>query len=93
MLPRNLPLPLMTTQWASQLDPIISLPPNQGILLKNIVLINGVNVVNHKLQRMPQGYIIIDQDALASIYRSAALNSLTLTLTSNAAVTLSLWVF
>lgn len=79
--------------WSSDINPVLNLPPNQGLLLKNIPLINGVTVINHKLGRVMQGWSIIDQDAQASIYRSAALNNLTLTLTSNAACNVSLWVF
>jgi hypothetical protein len=92
-LPQRLPLPLMQTQWASQLDPVLGNPLVQGNLLTGIALINGVTVINHKLSRQMQGWIIVDQNAAATVYRSAALNSSTLSLTSNAAVTVALWVF
>lgn len=92
-LPQKLPLPLMQTTWASQLDPVVNFPANQGILIKNQPLISGVTVINHKLQRTQQGWIIIDQDAQARIYRSQPFNTLTLTLTSDAATNISLWVF
>lgn len=92
-LPQKLPLDMMTTAWATQLNPIIAFAPNQGLLIKNVALINGVTVVNHKLSRQMQGWIIVDQDAGATIYRSAPLNSTTITLTSNAACNISLWCF
>lgn len=92
-LPQKLSLDLMQTTWATELNPIIAFPPNQGILLKNIELINGITVVNHRLGRQQQGYVITDQNGAASIYRSANFNTLTLSLTSNAAVTVALWVF
>lgn len=92
-LPQKLPLDLMQTRWASEIEPVINLPPNQGVLLKNIQLANGVTVINHRLSKQMQGYIITDQDAAASIHRSKPLNASTLTLTSNAACNISLWCF
>lgn len=92
-LPQKLPLELMQTVWASELNPVIAFPPNNGILLKNIALSIGTNVINHRLSRMQQGWVLTDQDAAASIYRSQPLNKLTLTLTSDAACSISLWVY
>ena len=84
---------LMQSAWATQLNPMLANPSLQCILLKDVVLANGSNVINHKLGRKPQGWRIVDINGAATIYRSAALNNLTLTLTSNAAVTVSLEVF
>lgn len=92
-LPLRLNWDMAQDRWATELQPIINLPPNQGRLIKNVPLINGVTVVSHKLGRVQQGWIIADQDAAAQIYRSAAFNNLTLTLTSNAAVNINIWVF
>jgi len=92
-LPQKLPIDLMQTAWASQINPVLNFAPNQGVLVKNIALINGVTVVKHKLSRMMQGWIIIDQDAPATIYPSHPLNNLTITLTSNMACNISLWCF
>lgn len=92
-LPQKLPYDLMLTTWATAINPLLNLPPNQGLLLKNIPLINGVTVINHRLGKTMQGWVIIDQDANATIYRSQPLNNLTLTVTSNAACNISLWVF
>lgn len=89
----NKQLSLLQSQWATEIDPVITNPSNQAILLKNINLNNGVTVVNHKLGRLPQGWRIVDITGAATIYRSAAFNNLTLTLTSNAAVTIALEVF
>jgi hypothetical protein len=92
-LPRPLPYDLHQTQWAQTLDPIVSKPLVQGSLLKNVALINGTTVVNHLLGRQMQGWCIADINGAATIYRSAPFSSTTLTLTSNAAVTVALWVF
>lgn len=86
-------LSLMQTVWASSLNPIIANPLTQGNLLTGVSLINGVNVINHKLSRVQQGWIITDQDGIASIYRSKVFGPQTLTLTSNAAVVVNIYVF
>lgn len=92
-LPLRLPWDKAQDRWATDIQPILNFPPNNGVLLKNIKLINGVTTINHLLGRMQQGWIRTDQDADANIHRSAAFNSLTLQLTSSAAVTISLWVY
>lgn len=93
LLPLRLPFSLFQDRWASIINPVINLPPNQGLLLKDVALSSGDNVINHMLQRNQQGWIIIDQDASAEIYRSQPLNDLTLTLNSSDTVNISLWVF
>lgn len=86
-------LMLLQKQWTSQLNPLLAVSLTQGSFLTNIKLINGVNIFNHYLGRQMQGWMIADQDAMASIYRSQPLNSQTLTLTSDADVNISLWIF
>jgi hypothetical protein len=86
-------LMLMQKQWTSQLNPLLAVSLTQGSILPNITLKSGANTFNHFLGKQMSGWFVVDQNALASIYRSAPLNSQTLTLTSNAAVTVSLWVF
>lgn len=86
-------LMLMQKQWTSQLNPLLAVSLTQGSLLTNIKLINGASTFNHYLGKQMSGWMIADQNALASVYRSAPLNSQTLTLTSSASVTVSLWIF
>jgi hypothetical protein len=86
-------LTLLQSNWSSQIDPVLAFPPNKGFILQGVSLSTGVNVINHKLARKPQGYIITDIDAAATIFRSAPLNDTTLTLTSNADAVASIWVF
>lgn len=83
----------MQSVWKTQLDPLTQLALTQGVLLKNQTLKNGVTVINHLLSRMQQGWFITDINGAAQIYRSAPFNDSTLTLTSNAAVIINLWVF
>lgn len=86
-------LMLMETKWASQLNPILGFAPNTGFLLSSIPIVTGANVINHKLARKMQGWIISDIDASVTLYRSAAFNDKTLTLTSSGDATINLWVF
>ncbi len=93
ILPQGLDPQSTFNRWATILSPWLGNPMSKGIFLKDVALINGVTTINHLLQRKQQGYFITDQNAAASIYRSQPFNGLTLTLTSNAAVTVSLFVF
>jgi hypothetical protein len=87
-------LSLMQSKWKSILNPVVNLPLNNTpSLLQGVVLKSGDNVINHKLGRTPQGYIIVDNNAAVQVYRSAAFNDLTLTLHSNGAAVISLLVF
>jgi hypothetical protein len=84
---------LMQNQWATQINPVIANPVNNVSVLQNVSLINGVNVINHKLGQQQQGWFLVDQQGIASVYRSAPFNKITLQLTSSAAVTVSIGVF
>lgn len=89
-------LNMLQTNWASQLNPMLSNPAAQSILLKNIPLASGLTVVNHKLGRVLQGWKIVRQRASASIYDTQDSNQnpeLTLFLNSSANVTVDLEVF
>lgn len=90
---QNKNMMFLQTNWATQLNPVIQKEIVQGILLKNISLLTGANIINHKLSRQMQGWMVSDIDAAVSIYRSQPLNDKTLTLTSSGAATISLWVF
>lgn len=80
-------------KWSAVLNPIIANPMTNPRILTQISLINGSTTINHGLQRQLQGWIILDQNASAVIYRSQPFNDNTLTLTSNAAVVVTIGVF
>jgi hypothetical protein len=84
---------LLQTNWKSQIDPLLKDPTNNGIILTGVKLLNGINVINHKLGRRQLGWMVTDIDAGTTVYRSAPLNDKTLTLTSGADCTISLMVF
>lgn len=92
-LPLKLPWDTAQTRWKSQLDPVLASPLNQGVLLPNLVLVTGVNVINHLLGKTPTGWYLTDIQGAVSVYRSAAFNPLTLTLTASGPVVVSLAVF
>jgi len=92
-LSTKLPWDLANTKWASELNPVLNNPITNPSLLTNISLVSGANIINHKLGRTPLGWFITDINGAATIYRSAAFNNLTLTLTSSAAVTINLAIY
>lgn len=79
--------------WAQSLNPVLGNPLLSGNAIGPISLVTGVNIINHGLGRVMQGWMITDQNASASFYRSSPLNDKTLILTSNAAVKVMLWVY
>lgn len=87
---------LMQTNWSTKISPVLDNPIVNGLILNNIVLINGATTINHKLGRKLQGWLLIGVSAAATIYDSQATNQqpdLTLVLHSNAACTVNLYVF
>lgn len=95
-LPQRLPLPLMQTQWAQQLDPVVSNQLVNGILLQSVFLSTGANSINHKLGRKLIGWVVTRKRASAEIYDTQDTNSmpqLTLNLNSSAPVTVDIWCF
>lgn len=85
---------LMQSNWAAQLNPLMANPILKGLQIDNVTVASGSPaVINHLLSRMQQGWLLVDQNAPAKIARIAPLNSKTLTLSSDASVTISLWVY
>ncbi len=86
-------LSLLQNSWATQLNPILSNPTLKNLVLQSITLSSGDNVINHRLGRKLQGWMIADIDGAAAIFRNAPKNDLTLTLNSNAPVTVDILVY
>ena len=89
-------LSLMQTRWASELNPILTLPLNSGIILKSVSLASGTNSINHRLARKLRGWFIIRQRSAATVYDDQDNNKYqdkTLTLVASAAVVVDLYVF
>jgi hypothetical protein len=95
-LPQKLSLDQMQTKWAAEIDPLLKNPTNSSVLLKNIDLVVGQNIIDHKLGRALQGWTVTRKRAAASIYDLQDTNphpSRTLILFSDAVVTIDLSVF
>lgn len=92
-LSTSLPFSLMITKWASILNPLLDSPLNSVSIISDVKLSIGSNTINHLLGKKQTGWFLVDQQASASIYRSMPFNTTTLTLTSNAVVTVSIGVF
>lgn len=86
----------MQTNWAQQINPVLALPTNKGLLLQSVSLTTGDNVIDHKLGRKLQGWQIVRQRASAALYDKQDANqmpALTLVLNTSANVTVDLFVF
>ena len=92
-LPTKLQPDMQTTKWKSLIDPLLKNQLNNVSILNNIELQVGNNRIAHKLGKKPQGWLILDINAAATIYRSQPFDDLFLTLNSNAIATISLGVF
>jgi hypothetical protein len=96
MLAQKLPLDMMQTQWAQELNPIIANPMTNPLILKNISLVAGTNVINHRLGRNLQGWNSTRVRAAATIHDEQDTNQtpqLTLILVASAPVVVDLAVF
>lgn len=93
-LPQRLTLTQMQQQWAALLNQLLTNPFLSGSLLTNIQLTPGDNVINHKLGRKQQGWVVTDNnEGDIDLYRNAPFNDLTLTLNCSESAVISLWVF
>lgn len=84
----------MQTKWAAQINPVIANSIIQGVQLTGIVLnANTPKTVATTLSRMQLGWIITDNMASCSVWRTQPFNSNNLTLESSADTTISIWVY
>lgn len=96
MLPQKLSWDIAQTQWAQQLNPVIANPTINNLILKNVSLTAGTNVINHMLSRNLQGWKPVRVRASATLYDLQDSNQtpqLTLVLVASASVVVDLEVF
>lgn len=90
-------LSMLQTRWATELNPLLLNPILQGTQLKRVLLSTGANVINHKLGRKLQGWIITRWiGASAGVYDTQDTNSmpqLTLELNSSGNVSVDIYVY
>lgn len=91
------PLSDLISTWTPPLNSLLSLPINNGILLQDIEIITGTNIINHKLSRKLVGWFPVRmQGTYAELYDTQSTNTMpdkTLVLNSNADTIVSIWVF
>ena len=89
-------LTLLQNKWSSILNPVVSNPSLQSIILPNTALVSGTNTVNHNLGKTLTGWRIVRLRGPATIYDQQDTNmlkNLTLILVSSAAVNCDIEVF
>lgn len=87
---------MMQTAWSQKLNPLLNNPALDSIILKNISLTAGVNVINHKLSRTLQGWNPTRVRSSATFYDMQDSNQtpqLTLVLVASADAIIDLVVF
>lgn len=79
------------------LNPVFTNPMLDGVLVKNVILAAGTNVIPNPIQREVQGVMTLLKSTFADIHTGAQASNpsptRTLILTSSAAVTVDLWIF
>lgn len=97
LLPKKLPWERAQDLWAAIINPVLSNPVLSSSMLLNVSLTSGNNVVNHKLGRKLQGWMISRiRNNYAEIYDTQDGNStpaLTLNLNSSVDVVVDIVVF
>lgn len=84
----------MQTQWGQQLNPIVANPILQGVLITAIVLDPGKpKDIPTTLNRMQQGWFIVDILSDTNVWRTEPFTTNTLTLQATNETTISIWVF
>lgn len=88
--------PLANPKWAATLNPILANPVVNGNLLPSMRVVTGLNVINHKLGRKLQGYMVVLNNTAVTFYDGQDINQypdMTLALYASGAATISLYVF
>lgn len=90
----KLPWELANPKWAASINPLLALPILNGVEIDSIRMSAGKpNAINHLLQRIPQGWFLVDNTANSVVWRTADFNDLTITLQASADAIISIWVF
>lgn len=76
------------TSWAAQFEPC---PFLIGSLIETTIT-TADTIINHKLQKQPEGFLVLDQTANSVIWRTSW-NNETITLRASANVSVKIWVF
>lgn len=63
-----------------------------GVLIRDIDVVTTGTKINHLLQRQPEGWLIVDKNAVGDIHRTDW-DATSITLQASANTTISMWVF
>lgn len=86
----------LQTQWAKLINPVVNNPTSNSLILSNVLLVSGDNVIDHKLGRELIGWEVVRIRSAASLYDTQDTNQypeLTLALHASAPVSVDLLVF
>lgn len=86
----------MQSNILNVLNPFLTNPFLFGRLLTDVALVSGDNIINHGLNRVLQGWVLVRVKAVAVIYdnqNSNTQNDTTLILNSDGTYTVNLYVF
>jgi hypothetical protein len=93
-LQQQLPWEGSRTPWAKQIDTLIANALIQGVAVNNIMLNAGApKDIPTTLNRVPQGWFLIDLMSNAVVWRTKPFQANLLTLEASADTTVSLWIF
>lgn len=94
LLSTKLPWDLAQTKWSSILNPIIALPILGGNQINDVNLVASKPLaINHLLQRMPQGWFLVDKTTNSQVWRTAPFTNTTITLEASANTTIDLYIY
>lgn len=90
----KLPNDLMQPQWAQQINQLLKIPFLDGIAIKDIALTASTPLATPiRIGRVQQGWLLTDNSANCTVWRTQPFNAQTITLESSADTTISIWVF
>lgn len=85
----------LQTSIAQAYDGLVDIPLNAGQLISEVLIGTSPTLVSHKLNREWQGWIVVDRNANAQVWKSTSqpAPSAAIALQASSAVTVKLFVF
>lgn len=74
------------------LGPVLGSAIIDGVLLRDVVLQAGLNIVDHKLGREPRGWLLVSPQANEQVWSSGQTRA-SLLINASGPITSSFWVF
>ena len=92
----NMEINRLQDNVADGFNPVLNSPILDSVIVKDVALIVGDNVVNHLLGRPPLGWIVIRKRAAGNFYDKQDTNTIpnrTIVINSDSAVTVDIYFF